>query len=166
MVADRIEAKGDQAWSFILTVVWLGLAGVLTYILFSRQIDLTLNAWEFVILALAIFRMIRLVVFDSIAYWIRDFFFDKQYKKEKSGLYTVSRTQPPKGLRRKLCELVNCPWCSGVWVSLFVVFFYFLYPITWFFWVVLALAGVGTIVQLIAKYIDWGAKAKELEVLQ
>ena len=66
-------------------------------------------------MALAAYRITRLIVIDSILDEARDWFFRKlDFKKLKgSNNAYVSRHF----LLQKLSYLLQCTWCTGVWVS-------------------------------------------------
>lgn len=116
--------------------------------------------FEFVILALATYRLTRLVVYDSVTAFFRDQFFDA--KKGKRG--EVVFEKPARGPRRTLAELVGCPWCFGMWAGATVLFFFFLTPYAWFPLLLLAVAGVGTFIQLAANFVGWKAERMKQEV--
>jgi len=97
------------------------------------------------LLALATFRLTRLVAYDVIAGWVRDLFANG---KERTFMGTVK-------------VLINCPWCIGLWFALLVSALYFIYPVLWFVFFILALGGVATLVQLLANAIGWNAEYKK-----
>ena len=82
---------------------------------------------------------------------------------DERGEWTMMKTVPPKGIRRTILELLDCPWCTGVWISLFVVFFYFYTPYFWFPLFVLAVSGLATFIQLSASVIGWTAEKMKQE---
>ena len=74
------------------------------------MIDLT----AFVLLAFAAYRVTRLIVIDAVFDEVRDWGFKKlDFKKQKDGTY-VSRNGI---VSQKLSYLLQCTWCTGVWVS-------------------------------------------------
>jgi hypothetical protein len=103
------------------------------------------DAALFVLLALACYRVTRLVVLDKIAEpvteRIRWWFERRWYAKHEGGSETHFNS--------KIAFMLSCPWCIGFWVSgagtLLVSLAYGLdYPIlTWF--------AVSTIVGLIGR---------------
>jgi len=104
-----------------------------------------ISVWDMTIMALATFRLTRLVVYDAITRWFRAFFDDA---KEYTFFGTIK-------------TLINCPWCVGLWFALVVTVAYFLSPFLWFFIFVLALGGVATFVQLVANLVGWSAEYKK-----
>lgn len=78
-----------------------------------------------VLLALAAYRVTRLIVIDSIIDGLR---------------IKIFNWLSPKGLvGDKLAYLISCTWCMGVWVSLFI---YWLYAREFDFINVAAVAGL------------------------
>lgn len=108
-----------------------------------------ISVWDATIMALATFRLTRLVVYDAITRWVRDFFEDA---KEFTFMGTVK-------------TLINCPWCVGLWFALVVATAYFTSPFLWFFIFVLALAGVASFVQLTANLVGWSAEHRKRKVV-
>ena len=110
-----------------------------------------LSSWiplsDFGLMTLAIFRLIRLFTYDNITAFMREWFVGAD----------------PSTLRGALGMLVNCPWCTGLWFALMVVFFYFLTPIAWYVILVLALAAAASFLQLLTNFIGWSAEAKKRE---
>jgi hypothetical protein len=91
---------------------------------------MTLSAFEFVILALAAYRLTRLVTTDVIFEGFRDKIWSKW---------------PPD---TKLGYLITCDWCSGLWISGFLVIFWLLLPELAF--VVSLVMSISAIVGLIS----------------
>ncbi len=111
---------------------------------------------EFIILALACFRLTRLIVFDKITEFIRSPFFDEITEVNEQGneeIYYVPKASP---LKKFIGELLSCYWCTGIWVSAGVIISYYLYPA--FFGPVLiifAAAGLAAIIELfVQQWID------------
>lgn len=104
---------------------------------------------DFLLIVLATFRLIRLVSYDIITAFIRDYL-----GKFEKGTFLGT-----------LGALVNCPWCSGLWFAFFVTFFYFAHPLSWFLIVILAIAGVASLFQLTANLLGWSAELKKRTVL-
>lgn len=166
MIQDRKESKDSNFWSFIFS----GLFGILLVsfglILQSRGVDFyRIGFFDFFVISLAVFRFTRLLVYDSIALWIRDLFFEvKKEYNEKEGIFIVKRGLYKSGIKRKMGELLLCPWCVGTWVALFGLFIYYIHPFG--FWVLLgaAIAGVSTFIQILANLIGWNAEGSKNSV--
>jgi hypothetical protein len=125
--------KDQIIWNFIFTVAYLFLIFISGWILYSlNRLPISIGIFDFFILSLATFRLIRLFVYDYITKYIRDYL-----GKFESG--------PGK----TIFNLLDCPWCTGVWMALFTSFFYFLTPFAWYPLFLLAIAGMATYLQLI-----------------
>lgn len=104
---------------------------------------------DFVLIVLATFRLIRLVSYDIITAFLRDWL----SAHDKATFFGT------------LGALVNCPWCAGLWFAFFVTFFYFANPLAWFLILILAIAGVASLFQLTANLLGWSAELKKRTVL-
>jgi hypothetical protein len=101
----------------------------------------SVSPFDAIMMMFATFRITRLVVYDRITLWFREFFTDR-----KSAFMTV------------VADLLQCPWCIGIWAALAVVFFYFVYVWAWSVIFFLALAGAGSLLQVISNAVGWRAE--------
>lgn len=141
-----MPTKRIDWWNIYFTLFFI----ILTYIAYrliviSGSVPHSVSLWDAVIMALATFRLTRLVVYDAITRWFRAYFADGEE-------YTLAGT---------VRTLVNCPWCVGLWFALVVATAYFIWPPLWFFIFVLALGGAATFVQLLANLTGWSAEYKK-----
>jgi hypothetical protein len=111
------------------------------------------SVFDFALLSLATLRLIRLLVYDRITQFVRDWFFEDP----------ISGSCPKSGFKASVGHLFGCPWCMGVWVGLFIVFFYFLTPLARFPILILAVSGVASFIQLLANMVGW--KAENLKTI-
>ncbi len=126
---------------FFVALVWFAyqLLGTL------GRIPSGITIWDTAVLALASFRLTRLVVYDSITQWVRDLFADAAPRTAAGTLRT----------------LVNCPWCIGLWFALVVATTFFAWPESWFMIFVAALGGLASLVQIAANLLGWSAEFKK-----
>lgn len=103
---------------------------------------------NFILMALAIFRLVRLFTYDHITAFIRNWFVGK----------------PETSLMGTMGALLNCPWCTGLWFSFLVVFFAYATPLAWPIILILALASLASFFQILTNWIGWNAEGKKLEV--
>lgn len=102
--------------------------------------------FDALLMALAAFRITRLVVYDKISRWFRD-------------LFAHAET----GVMRTIRDLLACPWCIGFWSALVIVVAYFIFPWAWSVIFFLAVAGVGSLMQLYANQVGWRAENLKLD---
>ncbi|OGG68754.1 hypothetical protein A3H77_02390 [Candidatus Kaiserbacteria bacterium RIFCSPLOWO2_02_FULL_56_11] len=128
---------------FYAALVLIGIAWLAATSRLASFIPLS----DFVLMTLATFRLVHLFTYDSITAFIREWFvgYDNHTFKGSLG------------------HLINCPWCTGLWFSFIVVFFYFATPFAWYIILILALAALGSSLQLIANWVGWSAEAKKKE---
>lgn len=117
-------------------ISWLAATGG-----FNRPVSIA----DFFLMALAIWRLIRLFTYDAITAFIREWF-------AGAAPHTFLGT---------LNTLINCPWCIGLWFSFFVVFFFFATIYAWPVILILALAAVGSFLQILSNLVGWSAEAKK-----
>lgn len=136
-------------WNTILSLFFAFLIVVSISIL-SRdgRIFYTVPVRDLILIALAVFRLVRLFTYDQITQFIRDWFVGAQ----------------PNTLRHTLGVLINCPWCIGLWFSWALVTFYFASVYSWPLILILSLAALGSLFQVISNWIGWNAEAKKIEV--
>lgn len=112
-----------------------------------------ISVFEFIILALATFRLTRLFVYDKITAFFREQFYNARVLK--TG---VVLEKPSTGPRRTLADLMSCPWCFGMWAATVVVFFYALTPYAWYPILILAISALGSLMQIFSNMIGWKAE--------
>ncbi|HEX8591164.1 MAG TPA: DUF1360 domain-containing protein [Candidatus Paceibacterota bacterium] len=128
---------------FFLLLVVLGVS----YLAEARLIFYDVPVRDLLLIALAVFRLVRLFTYDHITTFIRDWFKDA----------------PVNSLRHTLGALLNCLWCTGLWFSFLVVFCYFATPFSWPVILVLALAALASFFQVFTNLVSWSAQLKKLE---
>ncbi len=154
-----IRLTEQYFWTIVFTVFFLCLLGMGIVILHTESYrslsELTVT--DYVLMALATHRLIRLFVYDTMTKFFREQF----YNAEENKRGEVMLYKPTSGPRRTLAVLLSCPWCFGVWAASTVAFFYLLTPYAFFPVLILALASVGSTLQLTTNLI--GHKAEQLK---
>lgn len=133
-------------WYTILSLFFAALAvSAYAWLNYNNLLSAWVPLADFLLLTLAIQRLVRLFTYDKITAFIRDWFIGGA----------------PDTLRHTLGELLNCPWCVGLWWSLIVVFLYFLSPVWWYAILVLALSSLASILQIFVNWLGWSAELKK-----
>ncbi len=127
---------------FLIIIIFLTprISGLLTFPLFI----------DILVLIFAVFRLTKLVTSDHITQFWRDVFFDLEIKKI-NGEDLVKRKFPKGGLKLKIAKLLDCPWCTSIWIATISLFVWVNYPNVKFFFAVIALSGIGTLLFLLMK---------------
>ena len=135
-------------WNLVFSLFFLLLltAGI-GYLALTGALNRQLLTGDVVLMALAIWRLVRLFTYDAITEFVRDWF----------------RGRPSGTFLGTLDTLMNCPWCIGLWFSFMVVFAYFATPYAWPVILILALAAIGSFLQILSNLIGWSAELKKLE---
>jgi len=135
-------------WNLFLSVFFalLVLVGV-WWLAVNRLIFYDIPGRDLILLSLAVFRLVRLFSYDHITQFIRDWFKDAR----------------PNSFGHTIGQLLNCPWCTGLWFAFFVIFFYFSTPLSWPVIILLAVAALASLLQLVSNWIGWSAELRKIE---
>lgn len=130
--------------AFVITVA--ALTSIAAFL--GAEVPRAISAFDFVVLALASFRMIRGVSYDKLLRYVRELFkYEKRVVLEAGETFVVCRQVGP-GWKRAISTTLECPWCSGVWTTLVALFLYFVSPATYVVILLFAVSGVATSIQL------------------
>lgn len=157
--------KEDQnLWNFLFSVFFLVvLVAASWYMKEVRGFYLGfVTPFDALMLAFATFRVTRLLVYDKITRWFRELFSDNRVY-EKDGVSWVEVRPHGTGFRHTVYDLLQCPWCIGIWAALFTIFVYFVFPWGWSLNFFLAIAGMGSLLQVISNGVGWKAETLKLE---
>lgn len=155
-----VRPKEDQNfWNFIFSAFFFVVLVAAMWELWgeSGTFPHSVPIFDFVLMALATFRITRLIVYDKIARWLRELFVHRRTYVE-NGVEMVELTPRKSGFMRTIYELLQCPWCIGFWSALIIAFCYFTWNWAWFAILFLALAGAGSFVQITANAVGWTAE--------
>ena len=129
------QHKGNEQdfWNFVSMVFFVLVFALIYYFFMAENLGVFYSAsfLDIFLLSFATLRMIRLLSYDKVTSFMRDHF----NKKEK-------------GIGKTAYELLICPWCTGIWVALFLVPFYFLTEFGKIFVLIAAVAGIGSLIQV------------------
>lgn len=138
--------KEQRFWNVVALTFFICLC-VLSVGLISRFATTepaNLGFFDLTLLGLATFRLIHLLTYDKIFDFVRDPLMESSDSRPK---------KPPRGWRRLVYEFLKCIWCTGMWSGLFAVTIYLLGTWGRFAIIVLAVAGLGSLFQVISKTI-------------
>lgn len=138
---------GQNFWNFVFSAFFIAVLGLAVWWVEQGGYPTAVPPFDVLLMAFAAFRITRLLVYDKIAQWIRDMF-------AGAAEGTFSDT---------VADLLACPWCIGFWGALVVAVAYFSAPWAWFVIFFLALAGMGSLLQVFANAIGWHAENLKLE---
>jgi hypothetical protein len=136
----------ENAWNFVSLFLFFALVVVTGYFMKAGNIDITnITTTDLIILTLAIYRVTRVVVFEKIFKYFRDFV------KANNRVYFM----------RTLCYIITCPWCAGVWITLVMTVFFFLVPYGVLLVYLMALSGVASFLVMLSNYLGLSVYEKE-----
>lgn len=158
------EPEDQNLWNLLFSVFFLGVLIAVLYSIWKVRGGFPTSApvLDIVLMMFATFRVTRLVVYDKITRWFRELFVDKQHI-EREGSVQVELRPFGKGIRHTIHDLLQCPWCIGIWSGLIVASFYFLFSWGWILILFLALSGAGSLVQILSNLIGWYAEDRKYE---
>ncbi len=137
-------------WNIALTIFFVALVlGGVGYLASIHAFYRTVGIPDVLLMTLATWRMTRLFTYDAITKFIRDWFVDARPETLAGTLYT----------------LLTCPWCTGLWFAATAVFFYFATPYAWPILLILAIAALGSYLQVLSNLTGWTAEYKKRQVL-
>lgn len=113
-----------------------------------RQEKMEFTFFELFLLALSSFRLTRLLVYDKITAFFRNYFIDEKEEIDEDGekaIYLVPKDGLIKGF---FGELLSCYWCTGMWSSIAICVLYFIAstimtPVI----IILAVGGLAAIIE-------------------
>lgn len=154
-----MKIKDDQNfWNFWLLVLSAVILIVEIWILDEYgTLPTSIGLFDALLVMLATFRSTRLFVYDSIMQFVRDWFLDKTVTITDTEIVVI-RKRYLSGFKLAMSGLFSCPWCMGLQMGMFIVFFYYLTPYAWIVIFMFAIAGVATLFQLLANMIGWRAE--------
>jgi len=115
-----------------------------------------IDGFSFILLALAAFRLTRLLVYDQITAFIRRPFHREVEETEPDGSVVTYIEIKGKGLRSWIGELLSCYWCTGIWCAAFLIGIWYLWPtVAEIGIIIFAIAGTAGLIETITgKMID------------
>lgn len=136
----------ENAWNFASLFLFFALVAVTGFLMKEYGHDITAaSTTDLIMIALAIYRVTRVVVFEKIFKYFRDFV------KANNNPYFM----------RTLCSIITCPWCAGVWIALVMIVFFFLIPFGQLMVYLMALSGVASFLVMVSNYIGLSVYEKE-----
>lgn len=137
-------------YSILFSVFFLALIALSYVYLYDAGRLVTKIPWtDLILLSLATFRLVRLFTYDHITAFLREWV---RTSKEGTFLGTVR-------------DLLNCPWCTGVWFAFLAYVGYAVsrdavMPII----LILAIAGLASFFQVFTNLVGWNAEDKKIDV--
>ena len=145
----------QNLWNFLFALFYAAVLAGGSWALWSfGRLPVGITFFDASLIALASFRLTRLFVYDRGMQFFRDWFLDVFPSPDAGG---PVRALPARGPRRTASELLSCPWCFGLWGTMLTAFGYYASPYLWLPILIVALAGVASLLQLCANWLGWHA---------
>ena len=154
---------GVKKWNIFFICFFIAIASLMYATLYrAGNLPFSVEFFDFTILTLATFRMVRLFVYDDIFLFLREGLMEKE-TVVIDGLQKTFFIPSHYPFVRTVYKLAVCPWCMGVWLALCSSYVFYLLPQSYLLFLVLAIAGVATTIQLLVNWIGWNAEHKKIE---
>ena len=150
-MANSLHDPNEQqkSWNFLATVFYVVCLAGLGYGLKSVGISKEdFSVGDIALMAIATYRLTRILVFDKIFKLFRDFL----KSREKLHVFYVIR------------EIITCPWCAGVWVALIVTALFYMVPFGDIFIILLTISGIASFLVVSINFIGLSTEEKQHKV--
>jgi len=136
--------KEQHFWNGIALLVFAALCAIAVAIIsrYGATDPAALGFFDLLVMGLGTFRLIHLLTYDKIFEMVRVLFMDRKGEPLKTA---------ERGWRRLVCEFLQCIWCTGIWSALIVVTIYLLGTWGRFTVLLLAVAGLGSLLQITSR---------------
>ena len=105
----------------------------------------------FIIYVLAVFRLIRLITYDTITKPVREWV---STKKENPFWASID-------------TMIQCPWCISIWISILLILIPLSFGFVGFFILtVLAVSALASFMILVTNLVGWNAQHRKQKVLK
>ncbi len=137
-------------WNILFSLFFVALIGAsFSWLSDNGLLVIDIPAFHLVLLSLATFRLVRLFSYDHITDFVRSWL-------DRYGDHTFLGT----GAR-----LLGCPWCTGMWFAFLAYVGYAAFPqVTLPLALILSIAGIASLLQLLANLIGWSAEGRKKSV--
>jgi hypothetical protein len=134
----------QHTWNGVALIVYLALCTLSVWLIarYGAFDPKALSFLDLAVLGLAAFRLVHLITYDKIFSMVRAAFMDREGVRLKNA---------DRGWRRLVCEFMQCIWCTGMWSGLIVATIYYLGTWGRYAAIILAVAGLGSLLQLLSK---------------
>jgi len=119
----------EKILDFLSTLIFLVFFGISVYLFkISGKILVEISVIDAIAIVLSVYRVSRMLVYEKVFSLIR--YILHKYKKNP--------------LMGSVNNLITCPWCTGVWVSLFLFDIYYLVPYSHIFIYIIAISALAS----------------------
>ena len=141
----------EKSWNFFATIFFIVCIVAVGYFMDRKGFDIEdVSILNLCIWAIATYRLTRILVFDKIFKFFRDFI------RSRSRLY----------LFFVIREIITCPWCAGVWVAMVIVVLHYFVPYGRLFIYLLAISGVASFFVVFVNNIGLSTEERQHRVAQ
>lgn len=113
------------------------------------------TGFEFFLVIIATFRLMRLLRYDFISSKLRNYLLEEREQPLGEDHIEVTIKGRGTGARYFFGELYACHWCVSIWSAIFLLVGLYYFP-AFFQWLItiLSIAGLASYLQFIVEYLD------------
>lgn len=142
--------NNEKFWNFIYATSFIIVTFIFSYYIIYLKIDFTkISNKELVIIALASYRLTRLLVYDKVLNFLRDFITKKEHK---SGFLNSTK------------YFLTCPWCAGVWMTLMIFVLFLIVPYGLFLVYILAISGIASFLHILISLLWFNMEDRKIRL--
>lgn len=155
-MSQRSSKSAEYIAKLVLITIFLG--GFALFIgwmmVYGPGLDVfRLSAIDLVLLALATYRLGRLIAYDRVMEPVRLFFTDTVPDSTGAG---ESVDPKGKGFQQAFGQLICCPICAGTWVAALLTYALYLFPgPTHVFLIMMAAIGAAEVLGALTEALSW-----------
>jgi len=125
----------EKTLNFISSIAYLSVFIASVWLIRNAGIGIDqISAVDAIVLVLATYRISRMIVYEKIFSLVR---------------YFISKNSG-KALFASVNNLITCPWCTAVWIALFLFDIYWLVPYGDYFIYIMSISALATPLVLIS----------------
>jgi len=139
------ESKNQDLLNLIYPTIFIVVFGAVCInilLAMNGKLPTAINGFDLAIVILASFRFIRALTYDKMFKVVRDW-----------AHYLPDGRERKYGFVRTIYDLISCPWCTGIYTSIFALFLYFLSPAYWFILLIFSVSGVACFIEIVINLI-------------
>lgn len=147
-----IKITDQYFWNFVFLLFFVSLVVMATIIVDteSRLVITDLGKFDVAIIVLASWRLVRFFANDGTTKFFREQFYDL-----KKTARTATLEKPATGPRRTILDIILSPWSFGLGITFLVTFCYLISAYLFYPILLLALAGLVSLLQIVAQLLEY-----------
>jgi len=137
-----------KLWNSFYTLLFISTTIFAWHIMRNHNIKIEeLQIIDFIIIALATYRMTRLLIYDEIFSYLREF---------------ITKSKKETGFIQSTSFFLTCPWCVSIWMALFSISCYVLFPYGKMLVILFSVAALSNIFHVFISLLGWVSDERKI----